>query len=301
VFLFFSFNYTTKEVERTRIIVQEKKIIQYIINTTYSNTTKDPVTNVTTTVIVEREIVIPEYTATFSKLSYIFYKVFEPEFKCKTIKSLPNDNRDSDGTWSFCDDFKPTPPCVEYSFGIAGDFRFEDAYHSYTGCDVHAYDPSMKTNDYVRNTGVWFWNAGISAVKNDNFGGKEYGGRGSQVWKVDTIQGYMDRFGHAKGALLKIDVEGNEWDALLKSIEEGTLQKWDQLLFEIHLWGYEQNVDTTIDKWFRLFKGLENQSYQLFYSHVNPASTRTNFNNHFYVPCCYELSFMRTNAIKNYQ
>jgi len=252
---------------------------------------------VTTTVITNTVIVIPEYHTSFAKLSYIFYKVFEIEYKCNSIKSLPNDNRDSDGTWNVCDDFKPIQPCVEYSFGIANDFRFEEAFHRYYGCDVYTFDPSMGQQDHEHSKGVQFYNRGLSFEKSDSYRGSEYGRADRvQYWKVDTVGGYMKTFNHDHGAVLKIDTEGAEWDALIQSLGDGTLQKFDQLLFEIHLWNF-QNVDQTIDKWFRLFKGLENQSFQLFYSHVNPQSTTSRFPNHYYVPCCYELSFMRTNAL----
>jgi len=234
-------------------------------------------------------------------LSYIFYKVFQPEYKCKNIKPLPNENRDSEGTWNVCDDIKPTPPCVEYSFGIANDFRFEDAYRAHTGCEVKAFDPSMHQGDHQHSPGVYFHNNGIAAEKSDTYRGNEYNNANRvQIWKVDTVGGYMNRFGHTKGAVLKVDVEGAEWDSLLQALNDGTLLKWDQLLFEIHFWHYNaQNLDSMIDKWFKLIQGIEKQGWKLFYSHVNPMSTHQSFPNNFYVPCCYELSFMNMNNLQD--
>jgi hypothetical protein len=293
VFLFFSFNYTTKEVERTRIIIQEKKVVQYIVNLTNPNNTQSGV-------ITNNIYVVPEHSATYSKLAYILYKVFEIEYKCKKIRSLPDNNRDSDGTWNICDDYSFTAPCVEYSFGIANDFRFEDSFHTTFGCDVFCFDPSMGQQDHQRSPGVMFYNMGINFEKSDKYEGNEYGRADrKQYWKVDTVGGFMKRFNHTKGTVLKVDVEGSEWDALTQAADEGALLKFDQLLFEIHLWHWRSNLDGVFNKWYNLFKKLETQGWKLFYSHVNPLSTQEKFPNHLYVPCCYELSLINTRNIPN--
>jgi len=119
-----------------------------------------------------------------------------------------------------------------------------------------------------------------------------------QIWKVDTVGGYMKRFGHEKGALLKVDVEGSEWDSLGQALNDGTLLKWDQLLFEIHLWQFTpQNVEAMIEKWYKLMSGLERQGWKQFYSHVNPQSVESRFPNNYYLPCCYELSYLNPNLV----
>jgi len=244
---------------------------------------------------LKNDIANPEYASAYAKLTHILTYIFEVEYKCNQVLPLPAAN-ENDGTWRICNDYKPKTPCVEYSFGIANDFNFEDAYRAHTGCDVFTFDPSMDKPDHVHADGVLFYALGISAVKNDKYPGRGYGANGqAQTWKVDTVGNIMARFNHTKGSLLKIDTEGAEWDSLLKAIEDGTLLKWDQLLFEIHLWGFNaQNVDQVIGKWHKLFVQLHEQGFRLYNSHVNPYSPSIRFPNHYFVPCCFELSFINT-------
>jgi len=277
VILFWSFN--SKSCDGSpKILVEEKRV--YVLNGTTLN------------------ITVPEYHSSYAKLTHILTKIFEVEYRCNKIQPLPGDN-ENDGTWRICDDHKPVLPCTEYSFGIAGDFNFEDAYRKHTGCDVFTFDPSMGQEDHLHAPGVQFFNLGISAEKNDNYPGREYGGKGkAQAWKVDTVANIMKKLNHTKGSLLKIDTEGAEWDSLLKCMEDGTLLKWDQLLFEIHLWGFSpQTVDQVIGKWYKFFNILREKNFQLFNSHVNPYSPSIRFPNHYFVPCCFELSFINVNNV----
>jgi len=243
-------------------------------------------------------ISIPEYHNSYAKLTHLLSYLFEdPPYKCKNVLPLPANN-EADGTWRICAESLPSPPCVEYSFGIANDFRFEDAYRLLTKCDVYTFDPSMDKPDHVHADGVLFYNLGLSAVKNDNYPGRGYGANGQpQTWKMDTIKNIMERFNHTRGTILKIDTEGAEWDSLLKSMEDGTLLKWDQLLFEVHFWGFTaQNVDAVIEKWHNFFVKLHNLGYRLFNTHVNPYSPSIKFPNHYFVPCCFELSMINTHT-----
>jgi len=282
----------------------DKQVVQNINN--YYNTTNSNLTTYNLTTYNMNSIMnnatpsklIRELTETYAKLSFIVHKLFDREYACKKLKPLPNDRTEEDGTWVTCDDVKPTAPCVEYSFGIAGDFRFEDAYRAYTGCEVLTFDPSMKQQDHQHSPGVMFYNSGLSYEKSDSFRGNEYMRQDQvQYWKVDTVEGFMKKFNHPKGNLLKIDIEGAEWDSLIQALNAGTLYKWDQLLFEIHLINYVQNPDAMIEKWYKVFYGLATQNWKLFYSHVNPIGGIMKFPNHFAIPCCYELSFINMNNL----
>lgn len=45
--------------------------------------------------------------------------------------------------------------CLVYSIGINNEWTFEDAMGKY-GCQVYAFDPSMKANDHDRNPSIHF-------------------------------------------------------------------------------------------------------------------------------------------------
>jgi len=170
---------------------------------------------------------------------------------------------------------------------------------------VLAFDPSMGQQTHERSKGVMFYNEGLSYEKNDKYRGNHYGRPDIlQYWNVDSIAGYMSRFNHTHGALLKVDIEGNEWDSLLKAIRDRSMLNFDQLLFEIHFYPNSithQQVNGLIDKWYSLFQELEIQGWEVFYSHTNPQSSLTRFPSSFYVPCCYELSLINTNNLPNYR
>jgi len=273
IIFFWAYNLKSSCDGSTKIVVVEEK--RYVFNKTEG---------------------MPDYLSSYAKLAFLLAKTFEGEFKCKKMVRLPTDD-DKDGSWTYCEDIKPTPPCVEYSFGIAYDFNFEDAYRERTQCDVLTFDPSMGQPDHQHKPGVMFYNLGIGADKNDNYPGRGYGKNGkAQVWKIDTLANIMKIFNHTKGTVLKIDAEGAEWDSIGKAIDDGTLLKWDQLIFEIHLWGFnEQTVDAVINKWYRFFQKLRENNFLQIYSHVNPRAPTIKFPNAYVVPCCWELSFINVN------
>ena len=59
-------------------------------------------------------------------------------------------------------------------------------------------------------------------------------GRGVSVGSAAKLSTIMRELGHGRLTILKMDVETYEWPTLLKAIEEGVLERVDQLLFEAH-------------------------------------------------------------------
>lgn len=82
-----------------------------------------------------------------------------------------------DGQKAVCLDPGLTPPiglCVVYSFGLSDDWSFDIAMESY-GCDVYAFDPSIKHPQLPNNTKrVHYFNFGLGTrnIRKDSRGNK---------------------------------------------------------------------------------------------------------------------------------
>ncbi|KXS19258.1 hypothetical protein M427DRAFT_42051 [Gonapodya prolifera JEL478] len=210
------------------------------------------------------------------------------------------------------------PPCVVYTFGVDWDFSWEDEFHNMTGCETHSFDPSMDMESHYRGRNQWFWNRGIAAESQTTTGvglrtGKE------TVWEVLTLSDHLKRLGHAHIDLLKIDVEGYEWDTLARAFEDGVMDHVEQVLFEVHMFpqffrkwrptspsgsppadvpSVSQEVQDVegILGWVELLDKFEKSGFVQYYHHTNPMSIQSKFgedrdiNN---LPCCFELAFVR--------
>jgi len=142
----------------------------------------------------------------------------------------------------------------------------------------------MNQPDSVHADGVYFYNRGLYFETNHQHKVND------KTWYMDTVDGHMKTLKVPHLSLLKIDTEGAEWGAFKQMIRDGTFENVDQVLFEIHFWG---DINQNIDTWYGVFKGLEKLGFKLFFSHVNPASNLVRFPNDFYLPCCYELGFVK--------
>ncbi len=125
----------------------------------------------------------------------------------------------SDGGKWVCgvDSFLQRPGCVVYSFGSDGDTSFEEAILNRTACAVFTFDPTLAPGVQARVEavpGIEFAAVGLGAVDGD----AAIGGR---TLPVRTLATHMRERGHTWVDLLKIDVEGAEWE-VLESLVAGT-------------------------------------------------------------------------------
>lgn len=146
------------------------------------------------------------------------------------------------GNWPVCFDdqyspVKPSKPCVVYSFGIAYDFRFDDAMAIYN-CTVYSFDPSMDVEDHRRGSNIYFKKLGIGAADDLNFIPRLDGyTKSADRWKIMTLSSIMKVLGHTPQSLsvIKLDVENNEWHVLKNLLDEGIIQQLPQVLIEWHI------------------------------------------------------------------
>jgi FkbM family methyltransferase len=127
--------------------------------------------------------------------------------------------------------------CNVVSLGIDYNFIFDDLMLSW-GCEVRSFDPSMRPGEYDRGPRHKFYHVGIAGhsgtnVKNTLYTGERYSGVDSfRVKSLATIM-QEQQFGHV---IVRMDIEGAEWDTLQNWLEADVIDKVDQLFIEIHMY-----------------------------------------------------------------
>ena len=189
--------------------------------------------------------------------------------------------------WKFtCGLRRIQPPCVIYSMGSRGNLVFElSVLDANPSCIIHIFDKdnydvmkslprnsrSKHKNAYKRaKNQIIFHNIFIGQF--DNFSSVP------PVHKIDTV---MSQLGHTHLDVLKMDIEGTEWEVLNEP-----LPSIGQLQVELHLYG-NRTVNMTDDQkvsYIRaLFDNVERHGLRLFHREVN-ARFNTN---------CVELAFIQ--------
>ncbi|XP_070552256.1 uncharacterized protein [Ptychodera flava] len=222
------------------------------------------------------------------------------QMSCKESHHMGHDAND-DGGWDVC--FEPriglnSTTCLVYSIGIGDDWSFDEAMATY-GCDVFAFDPSIHKPSHKHSERVWFYNFGLLDKNSDKHFGRSMISSNTQQWKVRTLEGLMAEMDHQnrKIDILKIDIEGAEWQSLYQMLERGTLQYVKQLVFEVHLWKPKPGREIAdFQEKFSILKWLEEQGFRMWHWHENLCGDRVKlgYNYFFSETCCYELAWINT-------
>ncbi|KAK2717615.1 hypothetical protein QYM36_006403 [Artemia franciscana] len=200
------------------------------------------------------------------------------ENACKSKKSFGGkfySKRFYDGNKTLCLDSDVMPDqngkCLIYSFGVNDDWSFEEAMQVY-GCKVLAFDPSIGKKPFKYSDNIYFYDFGLGKIDDLHH---------PDGWKLRTLGTLVDKFGHTNDIIdvLKIDIEGAEYDALLEMLESGVLMNVKQIVMEVH---------NLYDDYYGAFWLLE-QSFERFESLPNFSCTYRNntVTNHY----CLELSW----------
>ena len=203
------------------------------------------------------------------------------------------------------------PPCLIYTFGIAGAWEFEDwAGGDALACEVHAFDPTDKyrkqhQEHQAKNVHFHFW--GLRGSKEAKKDFHTYGSLGGEMKTIGEIWTTLGHRGRQINAV-KMDCEGCEWDSLVNFAENEAeaLQNVCSIILEIHL------SDTLQMKSFQQLKlmakfwdlYIEKFGFRLWYLHSNPGGRWDQGVNPLLVElgfeestCCYEIALHKPGCL----
>lgn len=172
--------------------------------------------------------------------------------QCKGTVQRIGDGIGEDGGWFLCtpSSWEKGSSCVVYSFGIKDNFSFDKAVIN-MGCTVHGFDPSpygLVSKPAYEELGGKYHSYGLGG--RDAFYGPgqvpfNWPGLGylkatnTAEWELKSLPTIMRELHNGNRAeieaasthiILKVDVEGAEWDAM----EDLVHANWNQLLIEMH-------------------------------------------------------------------
>jgi len=161
---------------------------------------------------------------------------------------------EEDAGWWLCwpKEYKASKrDCKILSWGIQDHFSFDEAVVK-AGCDVHGFDPSplgLSSHKRYTEMGGMYHPYGLGGIDKTygpgqvpfNWPGIKYlQARNSEPWTLKSVVSTLQDVGHMPAStistggkslmVLKIDVEGTEWDVLDQLVDA----HWDQLLLELH-------------------------------------------------------------------
>lgn len=120
------------------------------------------------------------------------------------------------------------PSCVVYSFGSRALTTFEDAvFRANPSCEVHIFDPTVDPvgSKFLLHSKRWHFHA---------FGLAGTAGNLPRVGKVDILSAIAARLGHQRIDILKVDIEGAEFDAVQQWAQDPQLPAIVQVQMEVH-------------------------------------------------------------------
>ncbi|KAF9227115.1 hypothetical protein BS17DRAFT_747348 [Gyrodon lividus] len=198
---------------------------------------------------------------------YTLWDFFLPSFRCPHRVERIGVMGDG-GKW-ICglERVIPKNKCVMYSFGINGESSFEaDIMKAAPACEVYGYDFSVgsfgpeieQEPDLKRRAHFFAFALGPKDAYSPVDDPKMY-----------TLRTLMERNGHDFVDVLKIDIEGNEFDALEVFIDSfhGEPLPFGQLQLEVHVYGNSEWQD--FPKFLKWWEKLEAAGLRPFFSEPN--------------------------------
>jgi FkbM family methyltransferase len=213
-----------------------------------------------------------------------YWYAIEPTWSCANERRIGDIG---DGGKYLCN-IRETPErgrkqCVIYSFGSAGQDDFEKALFQISKCKIFIFDPTPSIYDDMKSR-VKFYDAEFHSI---GLGGSQHEIHVGGIWEsisyknlqVLSLAEIMKKFNHSKLYILKIDIEGSEYDALTSILETCSMDI-EIILVEIHT-----TVEDALHKIFGLLSNFEKCGYRLYHKEPN------------YQGChgtkCVELAFTR--------
>ncbi|KAF1588319.1 Methyltransferase-like protein 24, partial [Eudyptes moseleyi] len=244
----------------------------------------------------------PTPSLNYEALRFLKY-ISTSQISCEhmNLNSLTGHSETAKKPWSICLDERfslvhriRSKQCRLYSLGLGNDDNQFEISMANSGCEVHRFDPSIKSAHIQEGRHLWYhrlsidWrdpNPAIAAHKLH-----------SNTKKLGTI---LNEFGHQKIDVLKADVESAEWKILENLILEDVVEQIGQLVFEVHIhWpGFEVsgNDSTVVRYWYSLLRELELKDFRLFHTYKDLSKPQMFLKKEaFNASSCYTLSWVNT-------
>lgn len=194
------------------------------------------------------------------------------------------------GGWMICPD-GIGPDSVVYSFGVGTNVAWDLAMIERFGCTIHAFDPTPRSVQWVRSQQLpgqfRFHDLGIANVDGEKAFFPPRRASSTNYSPIDRVQAFdgkevvkapvarlatiMQRLGHDRLDLLKMDIEGGEYDVIDDMLASDLDVR--QFIVEFHHNFRTVPLQRTLDA----VAGLRRAGFRLF--HVSDRS--------------YEMSFIR--------
>ncbi|XP_070554920.1 probable methyltransferase-like protein 24 [Ptychodera flava] len=140
-----------------------------------------------------------------------------------------------DGGWNICLDVGVKQnACIVYSFGIAGDWSFDDDMAEY-GCDVYSFDPFNGLEKHKRSARIWFYDIGL-LDKDDDHVAPKFPKDGNKPVKCRTLSSIKKMLHHEEKNIdvLKMDIDSDELKVVPQLLKDDVLGNIKQLDLEVH-------------------------------------------------------------------
>ncbi|KAF8939967.1 hypothetical protein BGZ47_007926 [Haplosporangium gracile] len=188
---------------------------------------------------------------------------FQPSFNCP--HEVERVGRLNDGGKWMCgmtilESMKKEEKCVIYSLGVFDDSSWEKEMIDRTNCQVFAFDASVDkiAGDAAGDPNIHFFKYFI--------GGKDTVDKDGTVWK--SLKTIMKENGHDWIDVLKIDIEGNEFDALNAMMDQFDVLPFSQMQIEIHLFDSMEDKKHFMN-FVKFWERLEDHHLRPFWSELN--------------------------------
>ena len=227
----------------------------------------------------------------FQKTPDIWF-LYEPLWTCPDIELVGNFH---DGVKWVCGIRRLRKNCIVYSFGSNGDDQFEIDILKKTSCEVFTFDPTLSVEkERMLSTNV---RKNFHAIGLANYDGlMEIGGMERKVLSLKTI---MKDLNHMRIDILKIDIEGAEYD-IFDGLNFSGFPDIGQILVEVHAFRHLQDLNKNGNpeevpsklrlRLDRLFQVLETAGFRLFHKEINVLWSRPQ-----YLNMGVEYAFLRVN------
>lgn len=187
-----------------------------------------------------------------------------------------------DGCYLMAKNFKKNQ--IAYSFGINDDVSWDSAMVD-KGYKVFMYDHSICNLPYEKE-GFNYFKQGIA-------------GAPSADGILNTLENFIKTNGHSgkTGMILKMDVEGAEWD-FLDTVQTKTLRQFDQIILELHNIVRACGQDDITKRLNSLNK--LNKTHQVVHLHANNTGYILQMNGHT-IPDVLEVTYVNKERYSTFE